>query len=235
MSVRSQRSLKYLALVSAILVKIAMAVAIPLEGTKNTRDLGGIPVAGGRLRHGRLYRSGALCFVTPSDIESLQGLRLRTVIDLRTDLEIAKDGADRIVLAENLRLPMTSYHGHGAEAYRSMVLQNPRVLRGFFGLLADPDSYPVIYHCSAGKDRVGILTALLLDALGTPRSLIMDDYLQSQRNSPKLEVHEEWLQEVFEAVDRSGGTLPFLAIQGIPAGQLEQIRNYLVESEFSTD
>ena len=98
-------------------------------------------------------------------------------------------------------------------------------------MLARPESYPVIYHCSAGKDRVGILTALLLDALGTPRSVILDDYLQSQRNSPKLEVHEEWLQEVFEAVDRSGGTLSFLAIQGIPAGQLEQIRNYLTEAD----
>ena len=52
-----------------------------------------------------------------------------------------------------------------------------------------------------------------------------------QRNSPKLEVHEEWLQEVFEAVDRSGGTVPFLAIQGIPAGQLEQIRNNLTVAD----
>ncbi|MFN8607385.1 MAG: tyrosine-protein phosphatase [Vulcanimicrobiota bacterium] len=231
MSVGSQRSLKYLALALILLVQICLGAAIPLEGTRNTRDLGGMPVAGGHVRSGRLYRSGALCFVTASDLEKLQGLRLRTVVDLRTDKEIEKDGADRLVLSENLRLPMTAYHGHGAEAYRSLVLQNTQVLRRFFALLASPDSYPVIYHCSAGKDRVGILTALLLDALGTPRPLIMDDYLQSQRNSPKLEVHEEWLQEVFEAVDRSGGTLPFLAIQGIPAGQLEQIRNYLVEAE----
>lgn len=231
MSVRSQRSLKYLVLALILVVQLALAAGIPLEGTKNTRDLGGMPVAGGRLRPGRLYRSGALCFITPADLESLQGLRLQTVVDLRTDKEIEKDGHDRIVLAQNLRLPMTSYHGRGAESYRSLVLQNPHVLRGFFSLLARPDSYPIIYHCSAGKDRVGILTALLLDALGTPRSLILDDYLQSQRNSPKLEVHEEWLQEVFEAVDRSGGTVPFLGIQGIPAGQLEQIRNYLTENE----
>lgn len=231
MSVRSQRSLKYLVLTLVVLVKICMAVAIPLEGTKNTRDLGGTPVDGGHLRSGRLYRSGALCYATASDVEKLGGLRLRTVVDLRTDKEIEKEGPDKIVLSENLRLPMTAYHGYGAEAYRSMLLQNPQVLRRFFGLLARPESYPVIYHCSAGKDRVGILTALLLDALGTPRSVIMDDYLQSQRNSPKLEVHEEWLQEVFEAVDRSGGTVPFLAIQGIPAGQLEQIRNYLIETE----
>ena len=231
MSLLSQRSLKYLVVGLVCLWRLTLAAPIPLEGTKNTRDLGGMPVAGGQLRSGRLYRSGALCFATPADVEKLGGLHLSTVVDLRTDQEIAKDGFDRITLGKNLRLPMKVYHGHGAEAYRSLVLQNPQVLRAFFGLLAKPESYPVIYHCSAGKDRAGILTALLLDYLGTPRSLIMDDYLQSQRNSPKLEVHEEWLQEVFEAVDRSGGTAPFLAIQGIPAGQLEEIRNYLTEAD----
>ncbi len=231
MPVPPKRSLKWLALSLVCLGKLCLAAAVTLEGTKNTRDLGGMPVAGGHLRGGCLYRSGALCFVTGADVEKLNGLRLRTVVDLRTDQEIAKDGPDRIVLSDNLRLPMTSYHGRGAEAYRSMVLQNPKVLREFFATLARPEAYPVIYHCSAGKDRVGILTALLLDALGTPREVILDDYLQSQRNSPKLEVREEWLREVFEAVDRSGGTVPFLAIQGIPAGQLEQIRNNLTEAD----
>lgn len=231
MPVRSKRSLKLLVLAVLVIGKLCLAAAITLEGTRNTRDLGGLPVAGGHLRSGRLYRSGALCFATASDVEKLEGLHLRTVVDLRTDKEIAKDGPDRIVLAENLRFPMTSYHGNGAEAYRSLVLQNGRVLRDFFGMLSRADSYPVIYHCSAGKDRVGILTALLLDALGTPRNVILDDYLQSQRNSPKLEVHEEWLEEVFAAVDRSGGPAAFLAIQGIPAGQLEQIRNNLTEAD----
>ncbi|MBN9414751.1 MAG: tyrosine-protein phosphatase [Candidatus Eremiobacteraeota bacterium] len=212
-------------------VQLCAAEPVALEGTKNTRDLGGMPVAGGRLRSGRLYRSGALCFATSGDVAKLNGLGLHTVVDLRTDKEIEKDGPDRLVLRENLRFPMTSYHGRGAEAYRSLILQNPQVLREFFALLARNESYPILYHCSAGKDRVGILTALLLDALGTPRELILDDYLQSMRNSPKLEVHAEWLQEVFEAVDRSGGAAAFLAIQGIPAGQLEQIRNTLTEAE----
>jgi protein-tyrosine phosphatase len=231
MPMNTKRSLKLLVLAVLGLAQLCVAEPIQLEGTKNTRDLGGMPVAGGRLRSGRLYRSGALCFVTAGDLEKLDGLRLRTVVDLRTDKEIEKDGADRLVLEENLRFPMTSYHGRGAEAYRSLLLQNPQALRGFFSLLARQDSYPILYHCSAGKDRVGIMTALLLDALGTPRELILDDYLQSMRNSPKLEVHAEWLQEVFEAVDRSGGAAAFLAIQGIPAGQLEQIRNTLTVAD----
>ena len=209
-----------------------LAAPVVLQGTKNTRDLGGLPVTGGQLRCGQIFRSGALCYVTPSDQERLGDLGLRTVIDLRTPEEIVKEGPDRLPEAVlQLRWPMRSYHGRQAESYRSILLQNPRVLCNFFEHLSRQESYPLLFHCSAGKDRAGILTALLLDVLGCPRDVIMDDYLQSRRNSPKLRVEREWLQEVFEAVDRSGGTRSFLAIQGVPAGQLEAIRNYLTETD----
>jgi protein-tyrosine phosphatase len=205
---------------------------IPLEGTRNTRDLGGLPVRGGRLRSGQLIRSGALCFITPQDDARLQQLQVRSVIDLRAPEEIAKDGVDKLSgSAVRLNWPMRSYHGLGAESYRSMVLQNPLVLRKFFAHLAQQESYPVLFHCSAGKDRAGILTALLLDALGCPRETIVDDYLQSQRNSPRLRVEREWLQEVFDSVDLSGGSRAFLRIQGVSAGQLEAIGNYLTETD----
>lgn len=221
-----------LALFLAAMAWAGVALPIPLEGTKNTRDLGGLPIEGGRIRSGQIYRSGALCFLTQADQERLRELKVRTLIDLRTSEEIAKDGADRLEpLAQVCHWPMRSYHGREAEAYRSLLLQNGPVLRNFFGRLADAQAYPVLFHCSAGKDRAGILTALLLDALGCPRERILDDYLQSRRNSPKLRVEPEWLQEVFEAVDRSGGTVAFLKIQGVSAGQLEAIRNYLTETE----
>ena len=209
---------------------VLRAAPIPLEGTKNTRDLGGMPVTGGRLRSGYLFRSGALCFISGTDQERLGQLQLRSVIDLRTPEEITKDGADRLA-GPSYNWPMRSYHGRGAESYRSMLLQNPQVLRNFFAHLARQESYPVLFHCSAGKDRSGILTALLLDSLGCPRDVIVDDYLQSQRNSPSLRVEREWLQEVFDLVDLSGGSKAFLMIQGVPAGQLEAIGNYLIETE----
>lgn len=209
---------------------VLQAAPIPLEGTKNTRDLGGLPVTGGRLRAGYLFRSGALCFISGADQERLGQLQLRSVIDLRTPEEISKDGADRLA-GLSFNWPMRSYHGRGAESYRSMLLQNPQVMRKFFAHLAQAESYPVLFHCSAGKDRSGILTALLLDSLGCPREVIMDDYLQSQRNSSALRVEREWLQEVFDLVDLAGGSRAFLTIQGVPAGQLEAIGNYLIETE----
>lgn len=226
------RELLLCALLVLIPLSLARARPIPLEGTKNTRDLGGMPVHGGRLKSGMLIRSGALCYLSGPDQQRIQELGVRTFIDLRTPEEIRKEGPDRIQgLCRCHYWPMRSYHGRGAESYRSMLLANPQVLRSFFQELARPEAYPLLFHCSAGKDRTGILTALLLDFLGTPRDLILDDYLQSQRNSPRLLVEREWLQEVFEGVDRVGGTAAFLQIQGVPTPHLEAIRNCLVEPE----
>jgi protein-tyrosine phosphatase len=208
-----------------------MAEPIPLQGTKNTRDLGGLPIRGGHLRSGKLFRSGALCFLTPSDQERVQELGLQTLIDLRVQDEICKDGCDRVQAeTSNYHWPMRSSHGRGAEAYRSLLLENPRVLREFFRHLSQPDSFPMLFHCSAGKDRTGILTALLLDGLGCPRSVIRDDYLQSRRNHPKLHVEEDWLEEVFQAVDRVGGTRAFLAIYGVAPELWMGIEQNLLDS-----
>ena len=203
---------------------------IALQGTKNTRDLGGMPLAGGQLRNGRLFRSGALCFLTSPDQERLQELGLSTLIDLRAAEEIHKDGGDRIeAFKANYHWPMVSSHGRGAEAYRSLLLENPRVLRNFFGELSKAESYPLLFHCSAGKDRTGILTALLLDGLGCPRRAIRDDYLQSRINHPKLHVEEDWLEEVFLAVDRVGGTRAFLEIFGVSPQLWRAIEENLLE------
>lgn len=224
----TQRSLKVLTMI-ALGSALAAATPIPLEGTKNTRDLGGMPVAGGTLRSGLLIRSGSFCFLTESDASTIADLKLRTVIDLRTTPEIEKDGKDRHTSeANNIWLPVSSYHGRGAESYRSVLNQNPKAVRTFFATLADPQAYPLVFHCSAGKDRTGVLTALLLDYLGTPRARIVDDYMQSVRNSNKLWVDREWIDEVFQAVDRVGGAARFLEIQGVLPEHLESIRKILV-------
>jgi protein-tyrosine phosphatase len=204
---------------------------IPLEGTRNTRDLGGLPAGAGRVRAGMVYRSGALCFLSEADVERLKALGLQTLIDLRTRSEIERDGPDRLSLTDSipvrLWLPMQS-QGQGLAAYRWQIAHNDRVLRGFFGVLAEPASYPVLFHCSAGKDRTGILTALLLEALGTPRQHIMADYLRSQERSPALVVRPEWLQAVFEAVDQAGGIGPFLERAGVDAATQARLRTLLV-------
>ncbi len=213
--------------------------AVLLQGTRNTRELGGLPVTGGTFREGMVYRSGALCFASVSDAQKLSGLGIRTVVELRLPSEIEKDGPDKPYLLEKipntLHWAMGNSHGLGKQAYQSYMLENRPLFRDFFSLMAKEESYPVLYHCSAGKDRTGILTALLLESLGTPREVIMDDYIHSRRITEKLKVQEDWIQVVFDEVDEAGGIDSYLDGIGVSALQRQAIRNTLVVEEESSE
>lgn len=206
---------------------------VVLKGTRNTRDLGGLPVSDGRLIRGRIFRSGALCFASREDAEKLLGMGLRTLLELRLPAEIAKDGPDKPYLvsgvSRTLHWPMGNRRGLGQEAYISYMEDNGPLVADFFRLLSQSETYPLLFHCSAGKDRTGILAALLLDALGTPREIIYDDYLHSRRITPKLKVEKEWLEAVFEIVDGSGGIHAYLRKQGVSDEVLAAVRQHLVE------
>ena len=224
----------------AVLLLTTVAGAAPfsqdrkvvLQGTHNTRELGGIPLgAKARFRPGMVYRSGALCYITPGDIETVQKLKMQTVLDFRNQREIAREGLDRESLRKSVpncvALPMDNSQGLGQTAYYYLIRENDAALRQTFQILARPQSYPVLYHCSAGKDRTGIVTALLLELLGASRADIMDDYLQSQRNSPRLIVNADWLQEVFKVVDAAGGIEPFILHLGVSPQEISSIRTLL--------
>jgi protein-tyrosine phosphatase len=198
-----------------------------LQGTHNTRQLGGLPVAGGVIKQNMMWRTDALERLSDADMKTLSDLNIQSIADLRTPQEIEKFGKDRYQAANALALPM-DYQGPagtGAEIYRGIMRQNQSAIRGFFGMLADGGSYPLMYHCSAGKDRTGILTALLLDALGTPRDVIMGDYMMSQQYE---QVEPAWLQGVFAEVDQAGGIDRYLARCGVTPEQLQSVRQNLV-------
>jgi len=207
--------------------------AVLLAATRNTRDLGGLPTRGGFVRNGLVYRSGALCFLTEADVQTVRSLKLSTLLELRVDSEIHRDGPDRLALTSsipnNIRLPMSSSRGRGAEAYGVLLEESRQAIRGFFELLGNRRSLPLLFHCSAGKDRTGVLTALLLESLGTPREVILDDYMQSVRNSAGLVVHPEWLEVVFRTVDREGGIVAFLKSKGVSDLVQEAVRSNLEE------
>lgn len=230
-----------LLLLTALLVPLALPVTaypsgeerkVTLQGTRNTRELGGLPVQGGTFKKGQVYRSGALCFATLQDAATLKSLGIKTIIELRLAGEIKKDGPDKPYLtsgvANKVHWPMANSHGLGKEAYESYMKENGPLFRDFFRLMAKPSNYPVLYHCSAGKDRTGILTALLLESLGTPRDVIMDDYIHSRRITPKLKVQEDWLQVVFEEIDQAGGIDSYLRRIGVTDQERESIRKTLV-------
>ena len=218
-----------MALFRMLTLLLLLGAPVILQGTRNTRDLGGLPVEGGKVKPGLVYRSGALCFITPGDVKTLEALRIRTLVDLRLQKEIDKDGLDRLPGPRVLYLPMANSQGLGQEAYRYYMVENAPAIQGFFGALAEEDSYPLLFHCSAGKDRTGILAALLLEMLGASREVISEDYLQSVKNSPRLVVKPEWLGEVFSAVDKAGGIQAFLLMNGVPVAQQQRIRELLVD------
>ncbi len=207
--------------------------AIVLERTHNTRDLGGIAVKHGIVRRGLVYRSGALCFIRENDARRIDALGLKTIIDLRVPSEIKKEGGDKISLMSVkpsvVNLPMKSYRGFERLSYESYMEDNPQAIRGFFNTVADSSKLPVLFHCSAGKDRTGIMAALLLDILGASREAIFDDYLQSQRNSPHLKVNRTWLEAAFKIADEQGGTEKFLISKGVNPETLKKLRNNLVK------
>ncbi len=207
---------------------------VKLHGTRNTRQLGGLPTTDGKfVKEGVLYRSGALCYINDSDIEILKDKGIVSVIELRTTKEIASEGRDKPAFAGSVKkiynLPMVCTSGTGQEAYVSYLKkQNHSTINQFFKVLANKDSYPVLFHCSAGKDRTGIMAALVLELLRVPRPIIMDDYLASQRNSKGLKVNADWLRVVFKNIDKAGGIEPFLHSCGVSTADMKKVRENLL-------
>jgi protein tyrosine/serine phosphatase len=162
---------------------------LELEGTDNARDLGGLPLAGGgRTRPGQLLRTELPHALTAGDLEVLRGsLGLRTVVDLRTRAEVRAQPGEWVGhgiawihcpfdLGGHDLIPRTS--ADYASIYLG-YLDRPAPVALAARTLIDPTARPALFHCAAGKDRTGVLGALLLDALGVPREAIGADYEQT--------------------------------------------------------
>ena len=173
---------------------------IALQGTPNFRDIGGYETTDGRfVKWGLVYRTGVLTYLTPSDLAYLRQLGVRLVVDFRTDQEnqeapekwVPNSGAVLLHLpigAESGKSLSASMRqlaaGHPTPAqlqqrleqtYSSFVFQfAPKYARVFTEI--EQDHLPIVYHCTAGKDRTGVMTALLLRTLGVPEPTVLADY-----------------------------------------------------------
>ena len=173
---------------------------IQFEGAHNFRDLGGYPLAcGGRFEQGLIYRSDHLGALTDRDRQQLRDLGIKTVVDFRRASErvdhpdrLQGTGIDEVWLpveAEgvdviNIRQAVESgaVDAQGARDYLTrangaFVTQFAGVFSDFMHLLLEADRYPLVFHCSAGKDRAGFAAALTLLVAGVSRDTIMADYL----------------------------------------------------------
>lgn len=157
----------------------------------NFREVGGAPCADGRrVRRGRLFRSATPDFATPTDLIFLERLGIRTVLDLRTEPE------RRVSPFIDLRVHsipiLTQVWDPGsiaastlppdrflADRYLEMCELGADRIAECLGVLAESPASPALVHCTAGKDRTGVLVALLLSALGVNRRAIAEDYALS--------------------------------------------------------
>jgi protein-tyrosine phosphatase len=176
---------------------------LEFEGAVNFRDLGGYPAAGARrARWRRLYRADSLADLTEADLERLDALGLRALIDFRLPLE--RDARpDRLPEGATLRRVELGFVPAGTLEMLALVkaggIDPPEVERRVIGhyrrfcvdhhdvysetlaLAASEDHLPLLIHCTSGKDRTGYGVAILLLALGVPREVVLEDYALTNR------------------------------------------------------
>ncbi|MCI8582875.1 MAG: tyrosine-protein phosphatase [Dorea sp.] len=173
---------------------------IPFEHLYNCRDLGGYACAGGTVAWHRLYRAEAPCNLTEAEWEKMKEMGVRTVIDLRSPMEQKSapyetpEGVERISYPlqqyelnldgekewnkeELIELAKQSFGESLSAGYVKMILDGPERVVHLLQVIADRlGKGAVCYHCSAGKDRTGVLSAVIYLLCGVSPMDIVADY-----------------------------------------------------------
>jgi protein-tyrosine phosphatase len=218
-----------------------------------------------------LFRSDALTWLTADDLTTLasHGLDLAAGFDLRTPEELAVM-APGVLFDNGARhhhLPFIPTFGGDAEKMRAIAFatgevagaeyvalleQSQSCFAGLFTALADAESYPAAFYCAAGKDRTGMVSAVLLRTLGVADETIIADYALSgppdidrmrarmqvmnrafdeSIDRTKLAAHPDTMLHFLRAFDsRYGSVAAFLAGCGVSQGVIEQVREHLLEA-----
>ena len=226
---------------------------LPLDGTRNVRDVGGYPaVAGRRTRWRTLLRSDELTGLPPYAQRDLLDLGLRQVIDLRWPDEVSQAPN---VFRESTQVRYTNIPLLGddptaevgiAGMYRhAFDVRAPQLAEVTRALLIE-DGLPAIIGCAAGKDRTGVTIALLLDLVGVPADLIVEDYALTAgffrsprsavdpddwRHEPlELENQPEFMAEALAHLDGAhGGARALLVRHGLTETELDRLVELLTE------
>ncbi len=184
-----------------------MPLLINTHGTFNFRDFGGYHLGTGEEVHsGVLFRSGSLDRIAEEEARSLQdSLSIQTIIDLRhpdefndnptrgslVDLVPARYNLsvmDATRSLENHKEVLDVAYGmlQSGPRYFALLENGETIWREVIRILLDPYSYPILAHCTAGKDRTGIAAALILDLVGVSQDTISEDYAKSSLSVDQL-------------------------------------------------
>ena len=215
---------------------------LPLEGGFNFRDMGGYSTADGKtVKWGKVFRSDEMGRLTTADLDYLNNIPLLTVVDFRSkyEIEAAPDKVPAsVVNTYELMINPGNHSGIGdidklseangeefmKEMNRAMV-SDPAIIdtyKTFFALLQDEKQIPLIFHCTAGKDRTGLGAALFLASLGVDEKTIFEDYLLSNQLleakyksytdslpqlKPLFEVRPQYLRAAFDTIKENHGSI----------------------------
>ena len=243
---------------------------LDLEGSLNIRDIGGYPTRdGGRTRWKVFLRSGCMHELTAPSQDALVEYGIRTIIDLRMSLELQAE-PNAFAGSTRLRYCPTNMMGDEPLEASSVALQGgeraDRTLASYgsildqchsrigeiLAVLAAENSRPAAYHCAGGKDRTGIVTALLLGLAGVSAEVIaadyalsarylIDEYLSHERSgddSPEILTWQDYQREycppdgmlkVLGYLDQEyGGVEGYVRTVGLGDDQIRNLRSALV-------
>lgn len=211
---------------------------IQVQGGYNFRDLGGLKTKDGKLlKSNLLFRTDELGTLTDADLDLLTSKKVQTIVDFRTDLERSKS-VDRIplsckkeihldILSANMDAFIAEMQKGNADFkklmlgfYEELVIGSNGIekFKEFFEIVQDSSNVAIIYHCTAGKDRTGVATALILESLNVDREIIEDDYLLSNEflkdkyasyinKDPRFAdlflVQADYLRTAFDAIEKT--------------------------------
>jgi len=258
---------------------------LELQGIENFRDIGGYQTCNGlRLKWRQIFRCGHLMQMTPGDGEKLDPLAIGAIFDLRTPpervsfpscwqcsvrpetftIDLHAEGEDpkaelfqQVLSGEVCRDEVRQYM---LADYARMPFEFAPLLKQMLAYLLAPHSAPIVVHCTAGKDRTGLVIALLQAVLGVPADAIQDDYLLSNEGfasreklqhmvetfghkvehidsrmeelRPLIEVEAAYLQAAFGAIEEQAGSLQdyFQAMLELSAEQQQLLRDKLLQA-----
>ena len=253
---------------------------IKFRGFSNFRDLRGYAADGdARVKWGVLYRSGHLAKMNSSDLRRFKQLGIETIIDFRSDPERDKDpnrlpdslnfktlsipilDPSTSSWAEDLKMAIQNREFQDFDAsekmrewYQELAVGHVIPYRQFIQGVLNAQGAPVLWHCTAGKDRTGFAAAILLRILGVSQDIVEDDYLLSAKYADQrraliwmlrlsrgkeaaetiqtfFQVQKEWIRAAFQAINAHWGDFESYSYEalGLTESQVSQLRDQLLE------
>jgi Protein tyrosine/serine phosphatase len=207
---------------------------VNLQGAFNFRDLGGYKTTDGKtVKWGKLFRGEELGHLTDADIKTVQGMGIQSNVDYRTDAEVNAMPDPVIPGIKNIRTDagnagstadLTSMISSGQmkdeatavqmmAGFNKQMVDSPKFYVQLMELLNDPDNIGLLQHCTAGKDRTGLGSAIILLTLGVDEKTVMEDYLLS--NVYRAEANKKTIEALKAQVQDENVVAAVTALMGV--------------------